>query len=242
MKCTQLLMVCSLAAASLPVSAAELLSDNFESYADTAALEAAWVPSEAGYLALTTNAGQGATSSDKYVVMPADFNPISTGSDPYSWRAFSGGATHSPTNADPIVFSVYCRSASWGGSRARVGVRSSATSGNILDLGTNNGTGDDKFLCRVVGWGTAPGYVIFLSGPNRSANTWYKLEVSAGDTAFSFKVDNTAITETATATAAPTTALGGVRFGAGVSANATVDWDNILVSTNASAVSDWDLY
>lgn len=242
MKRLNFLMACGVAV--LPMAAVAqtvLLSEDFESYADQAALEAAWIPSEAGYLTFNNNAGQGAEGSNKYVTMPNDFAPPSTGADPYSYRNFT---SHNPTDEDPITLTVYVRSANWGNSRAGISLRTNPASTNIFMLGTNNGVLTDRFAARIVGWGSAPGFIYFESGPSRKADTWFKLSGTIGDATATFKVDDKDMNETASLTSAPTGGLGTVRIGNGTSANAVVDIDNITVTKGlpSSSVSDWDLY
>ena len=211
MKRLNFLMACGVAV--LPMAAAAqtvLLSEDFESYADQAALEAAWTFSEAGYLTFNNSPGDGAEGSNKFVTMPSDFDPPSTGVDPYAYRNFT---LHNPTDQDPITLTVYVRSANWGNSRAGISLRTNASSANIFMLGTNNGQTIDRFVARINGWGGSPGFIYFESGPSRKPNTWFKLSGTIGDATATFKVDDADMDETASLTGGPAGGIGTVRIG-----------------------------
>lgn len=220
--------------AMVGISAAQttLISDDFESYADTAAMLAAWtvggtVPDPVPY-----TLGEDVAPANKFLVVAS-----ATGAAVLS-RTFPSAT---PTDDEPITLEYDLRAATYANSRMSVGLRPVFDSTVMAHIGTHNGTGDNKFFTRTLGGG-APDYVALVSGPDRTPGVWTTLSLTLGTRDIVAAIDGTDATEAIGRTTADWPAITTVRVGYGNSWNQDGNIDNILVTqVEASSVSDWHL-
>jgi hypothetical protein len=227
-----------------------VITDDFESYADNAALEAVWTASGVGAVPLQTTVAGGANGSDKFVRLPA-------AGTVFLRRALGGN--FNPTTGTTLNVTVYMKAANWGGTRAAAGVRDVAGGVPIMHIGSHNGTAsnttppdqpiNDRFAYRLVSFTGFPSsssnWVSIIAGPTRAANTWHRLQLACAGGSVVPYVNNVAYTaNTTTFTGIPSAPFTGAQIGYGSPANLDVDVDHITISTGAfnSDVSDWNLY
>lgn len=241
-----------LAASVAPAAETVIFSDNFESYADTTAVEAAYTASVPGAIVLTTAAGTGAQGSDKFVTVPAAPSvAVLTKS-----AAFTAYTT---TDTDPISITAYLRTANWANSRNGVSVRDSTLAGSILNVGSwnaataNVAVPGDKYTIRALGWGlgaTGSSYWNLQNGATRTASAWVKLKAIGALTTVKAEINdvNTPADDITGSTTPPIAAVPAafsvVRIGLGVTTPNAYDVDSITVATGlaTSDTADWDLY
>lgn len=242
----KLLMMAALLAMA-PLAQAQvtvIIDEDFESYANTAAMEAVWTASQPGVIVLSDVAGTGAEGSDKFITLPGASAASLT-------RTFTA---HTVTDADPVNISVYLRAANWGNTRTGASVRSANLSALLLNLGTFNSTSANndgtanKYAARALGWGGFPsatgsnGYYHFLAGPDRTPNVWVNLSAIAGATEIAFTIDG--YDEVIDNLTAPADDAAATRIGLGVSNNQDVNVDSLVISHGlaVSSVSEWELF
>ncbi|MBI1291680.1 hypothetical protein GC173_10620 [bacterium] len=240
-------------------SAAVVLTETFESYADQTAFEAAYsvVAGTGGTttgVTFSVDAGNQHAGSDKAVLL------VGTSSWTANRALPTGGSfttPYVPTDVDPINLEYWTKSATVP-TRLGVSLRAADNVAHIFNLGTwnsttanNDGTAN-KYVARFIGIAGAPsasgsnGYYTLLNGPDRVAGAWTKLGVSIGQTFAKFYVNDTEIVAdqvTFTGTAiAP--GISNLRIGLGVTAANDTLIDDVVVSTGAitTDVQDWDLY
>ncbi len=220
-------------------------TEDFESYADTAAVEAVWTASQPGVIVHTTNVGTAAQGGDKYMAVPVTAGVLSR----------TLGSTGFVSDATPITLTAYVRGASWTNSRIGLSMRDASfltafyahigtTNGNVQPGGVPTG---DKWASRIFGWGNVPSgnYWGYFNSANRVTGAWVKLELICGATTVRAEFDDVNTpADDITGLTANNTAVATCRIGYGVSSNVAYDIDNISISGGAAvpaSISDWDM-
>lgn len=232
------LLAVGVTALTMNATAAVVFEDTFESYADTAAFLAAY-PITAGtdpQPALTESTGDGAMGSNKFVTMPAAPSTIR--------RARALDNPISMNDVISVTFSTYIRGANWGNTRSSLGLRDAgAGAAFYAQIGTNNGTADNKWATRLLGIPGLNGYYVLLNGPDRATNEWTKLSFTLSHSSMRFFINDVESTDDALVVTGPaTTAIGTVNLGYGITTTQPFDVDNIVVETTDASVNDWNMY
>jgi hypothetical protein len=206
-----------------------LVNDTFESYADTSALEAVWVPSVAAVHSLTTLAADGAEGSDKYMTI--------ANNAAFMARSFTQTP---PTAGSEIVLTGYLRSTSWANSRAAIQLRDSALSAALYaSIGTNNDVGS-FWKVRALGYSPNVAYAQLTTAGAPTPAVWNKLVLRCGLAEITTAV-NDVETESFVTAYPVSDGFAVVRTGYGNTANIVYDVDSVSVVSNPTSVSDWDL-
>jgi MYXO-CTERM domain-containing protein len=224
--------LCAAAAAALVVTTAQaaiIVSDNFESYATSAALLAAW-PGNAATLLDAANGNPGQSA--------AHLASSTAGSGAVNARTF---AAVNPTDAQPLSLSVdIFDDGTSANKRITTGLRNGAN--NIVELGMFNAPSHYAFRLILFASGN-PNWVAFdtlgQSGiANASAVRWNRFGAVIGDTQTAFTLDlgaDGSIEATHIVAAAPgAVGINEIRFGgpsALTSAGGGANFDNILLQT-----------
>jgi MYXO-CTERM domain-containing protein len=216
--------------------AAILLSDNFDSYADQAAFNAAW-PNVA-----TPNVS-GTLSTLQAVSLPNSVNYQTSAQR--NERTFAESGT--PTAANPITFSFDFFDTNGGLApyRQYTDIQDGASpslGGQLIAMGLNNNMtitadGGNYYMARVLGYDGAPG----VSGGGASAffklnqglaptrtTGWHNLKAVITDTQITFFVDGI-LSATEITNVAATRSYDLTRLGSGLSAAAQAYFDNISI-------------
>lgn len=223
------------AMAGLSTAQVTLFSEDFESYADTAAMEAVWTASQPGVITLTEDIGNGAEGSNKFITVPS-------GTAGTLGRTYTASAAI--TDDENVTLTAYLRGASWANSRASVNMRDAPASAALyISVGNNNATGDNKWAYRVLGYTPNPdavGYVIQTAAPDRPVDTWVKLQAECGATYVDPIIDD--VTYDRIDATAPALTFGYIQVGYGNTPNQDYNADSFsIVQAEAASVSDWDL-
>jgi hypothetical protein len=222
--------------------AATLLNDNFDSYANQAAFQAAW----------PATVGTGGTlSTAQAVSTPNSINfPLTAQRND---RSFAESGNPSAANAITFSFDFYDSSATANPYRQISSLIDGAgsSSGQLISLGLNNNqlstsSGGNFYMARILGY-TVPA-VDPNGGPNESytgagiffklndygvglrSTGWHNLSVKITDTAFNFYVDGSLAETVANTLTLRSYDL--VRLGSGATSVNEASFDNVLVGVN----------
>lgn len=201
--------------------------DNFDGYADQAALDAVWANDTAGVILKTDTGHSGAN----YVQTPTTA----------ARKTRSINVT--PTDASPTVVDFWIRVPSTGLGRTWIQIGDTAGA-NIVQYGINNGTaGTAGWSARIVGGAPTPdSNFSFVGTTTRPANTWVnlKFEMKSKDVNF---YENGTLVGTKSRTSSNWPAMTLVKIGSNLSSTITADYDDLQVTgTAAAGVSDWSMY
>lgn len=208
--------------------AADLLVDNFDSYANQAAFEAAWAP-------IGTT---GSLVSDLSVSSPNSINFATTAQR--NGRSFTESGNPSPSNIVRFSFDYYDSNAAVQPYRQYVNLQDGASPGSggqLVSMGLNNNLlstagGGNYYMARILGIDGGEGASNYFKlndagAPLRSTG-WANLRVDISDTNFQFFVNDTlskTIANTATLRSYDV-----VRIGSGLSSTTAANIDNVSVS------------
>lgn len=219
-------LVLALAASQAP--AATILSDTFETYADQAALDAAWPAS---------TAGQAATFSTVQAFSPT--HSLSAGTLAQRSERVIAETTHSAANPITFSFRFYDNNAT-AGSREYGDLVDGAGTGNgqLIEMGLNNNVATTSYMARVVGFDGGQGVGAFfkLDGtgvPTRSV-AFHELKAILTPSGVSFFVDGVAskTIDWSGDAAAKARSYDKVRLGSNLTSVQVAYFDNVLVSTD----------
>jgi hypothetical protein len=227
---------------TIRAQAATLLDDNFDSYANQAAFQAAWPVTVAPGGTLSTAQAASAPNS-VYLPLTAQRND----------RSFAESGNPSALNAITFGFDFYDSNAAASPYRQISSLIDGAgsASGQLVSLGMNNNqsstaSGGNYYMARILGY-TVP-TVDPDGGPNESytgsgiffklndygvglrSTGWHNLSVTITDTAFKFYVDGL-LAETV-ANAVTLRSYDIVRLGSGITSANQAYIDNVLVGVN----------
>ncbi|CAN5200658.1 hypothetical protein BH09SUM1_BH09SUM1_24550 [soil metagenome] len=220
-------------------------TEDFESYANTAAVEAVWTASQTGVITLTTLAGDGAQGGNKYMSVPSA--TAGTLSRVIGQTGFVG-------DASPVVLTAYVRAADYTNSRVGLSMRDAALgTAFYAHIGTSNGlvqpgnvAAGNKWASRIFGYSGLPSgnYWGYFNSANRVTGAWVKLELICGRTTVKAEFDDVNTpADDITGLVSTGTAVGSCRISYGSSPNVNYDIDNISIvgGSAVAAVSDWNM-
>lgn len=192
--------------------------ENFDSYADQAALNAVWTPGTAAMTLDTAQAwsspnsiyqGTIAQQSRRYLGVEIPASELD-----FSFRFYDGGAGLGRTFG-----MIYARTGAgdWAGGLEQ-----------ILAIGKNNGVATTKYTARVP-FGGGPNYISLDSGPDRSVG-WHEARVvgdlGGGGAQYGFYIDGI-LGGTVTTTTTPT--FDWIVLGSGLSSSTVMWYDDVMV-------------
>jgi hypothetical protein len=211
-----------------------LLSDNFDSYADSTAFSNVWneviASKVTGTLTNATNVS--APNSVSYDTTGAQRNG----------RLFTESGLPAATNAVSFSFDFYDSNAALSPYRQYANLQDGTaptSSGQLVSMGLNNNLtssaeGGNYYMARILGLagnpgGTASAYFKLNNpeAPLRSTG-WHNLKVIITGTEYNFYVDG--ILSKTVANTGTLRSYDVVRLGSGVSATATANFDNVIIS------------
>lgn len=211
----------------LPMSAsaqATLLEENFDTYADTAALNAVWTEDLVGYTLMTDGGHSGA-------------NYVQTGTT--NAGRFSHPINVTATDEAPVEVSFWTRVPSTASGRSYLQLEGATPGTHLVNFGQYNNPGGGEWNYRTFGGGTPA--VWDTTDVAQVANEWTNLKVIIEARRVRYYVNDVqAAEETRTDSDWPEFLT--IRFGFSPSSSAiTVDYDDISVK-QVSSVNDWNLY
>lgn len=223
----------SLAIASIGTfaNAAILLQDNFDSYADQAAFQAAW-PAVGAQPSGTLSTAQAASSPNSVLIGLG----TATADSPRNGRSFAESGLPSPTNVIRFSFDFFDSDAAAAPYRNFANLQDSTAasgSGQLIALGLNNtlsAAGGNYYHARILGFNSGAFFKLDDGGASTLRSTgWHNLAVEISDTNFTFFVDGIL------AKTVPNTytlrSYDHVRLGAGFTSARIAYYDNVLVQT-----------
>lgn len=246
---TSLCALVALACGAASAPAAILLSDNFDSYANTAAFTAAWP--------VVGALPSGTIVTDKFTSAPNSVNNVGTtvaAAAMRNKRSFAESGVPSPTQSITFSIDFYEYNAAASPARNHSNLQDGEAPGSyaqLIALGQNNNLlsaqdGGNYYMARILGH--TPVFLPPTSGPANPApssgaffklndpgaplrsNGWHNLAVTISDTNFKFYVDG--ILSKTVANTGTLRSYDHVRLGSGLSnASVAVNWDNVSVST-----------
>src|SRR6267142_6862519 len=199
-------------AAAKTASAAILLQDNFDGYADQAAFQAAW-PAIAGNVTGTLSTAQAFSSPNSFYISSSG----STATSPRNGRSFAESGNPSASNPITFSFDIYDTNAAAQPFRQYENLQDSASpggAGQLVSLGLNNNhsratDGGNFYMARILGYtpvayqpstdpvlfpNPAPAsgaYFKLNDDPTLLRTTgWHNLKVTITDVDYRFYVDN----------------------------------------------------
>jgi hypothetical protein len=210
-----------------PASAQTFFTEDFESYADDAAFDAAWNAGSATALTLKTDGGH---NGSNYAEHPAA-----------AVRQGKSFATKTPTDAAPLVLDFWIRPNSALQERGTIGLGNGTTSiAPLLEVGVYPTTpASAGWEARLVNGAPTPASWAPVGG-TRVPGEWTNLKVivQSKDAVF---YENGVKLATFSRTTTNFTAMNVVYIGTALSSAATTDFDDIVISTTSS-VNDWSVY
>jgi hypothetical protein len=240
-----LALFCSQASAALV-----LLDDNFDSYANQAAFQAAWPA--------VTSPNSGTLSTARFDSPPNSIhNVATTGATPAAQRnqrSFAESGLPSPTNLIRFSFDFYDSNAAASPHRNHTNLQDGAGAtgnGQLIAMGLNNNQtsaqNGNHYMGRILGYnpneGTGAntaGAFFKLNGPGAPLRStgWHNLRVDITNTSYSFYVDG--ILSEVVPNTVTLRSYDIVRLGSGLS-NAGVEayWDNVFVATAVPEASSF---
>jgi hypothetical protein len=240
---------CTLASLGLTMnsSAATLLEDNFDSYADQAAFQAAW-PAGGGTITSGTLSATLSLSASNSINFAA--TPATQRND----RSFTESGNPSALNVIRFSIDFFDTSAAASPYRQIASLIDGAptASGQLISLGMNNNqtsanSGGNYYMARILGY-TVPTTADPDGGPAESvggagaffklndygvglrSTGWHNLAVEITDAEFKFFVDGL-LAETV-ANTATLRSYDSVRLGSGITSTTAANLDNVSVVTN----------
>jgi PEP-CTERM motif len=224
----------------LPAGAQILLSDDFDSYANQAAFQAAWPTT--GTFTTGTLTGTLSASAPNSIAFAA--TPATQRND----RSFTESSTPSATNL--ILFSVDFYDSNAAASPYREFAQfidgAGTSSGQLVSLGLNNNLtssadGGNYYMARILGGDGGQGVSAFfklnLGGASTLRSTgWHNLAVTISDTAFNFYVDG--IFSETVANTITLRSYDSVRLGSGITSANTANFDNVRVEINPTVIPE----
>ena len=218
------------------VSAAVLVQDNFDGYADQAAFVAAWP--QVGATASGTLSTTNPSSS------PNSINYATT--TQRNEKVFSESGTVSSTNVLIFSFDFFDSNAALNPYRQFANLQDSlapASSGQLVSMGLNNNqvstdSGGNYYMGRILGYtptgdaGAASGsyFKLNLPGAPLRSTGWHNLSVAISDVDFKFYVDGI-LSEVVPQGAFALRSYDVVRLGSGLTATASANFDNVSITT-----------
>lgn len=238
----------ALAALDHEASAAVLLQDNFDSYADQAAFEAVW-PAGGGTVT------SGTLTSAQSVSAPNSIGYSATPATQRNDRSFAESGTPSALNIIRFSIDFFDSNSAAGPQRQYASMLDGAApsgAGQLIALGMNNNqtaanSGGNFYMARILGY-VVPTTADPNGGPSESvggsgaffklndygvglrSTGWHNLAVEISDTEFNFFVDGV-LAETV-ANTFTLRSYDSVRMGSGLTAGISANFDNVVVETN----------
>lgn len=223
MKKYAMAMVAVLAIAGI-AQATVILQENFDGYADQAAMNAVWTPAVGGGAQLSS-AQSYSPSQSAYIDLTARRSDRSI------------PETGAPSDAEPIIVSVRFRDSAVGNARQYIQFLDiSPALAQLISLGVYNSTGgsvadNNTYYAARLAFGPNAGWFL-LNDPGvatRSAG-WHELKFVMKDTSIEFYVDGTLGKVKQHSVAAGTNSFDQIRIGSGLStANGDAYYDDILI-------------
>lgn len=218
-----------------------LVSDNFDSYADSTAFSNVW-----NEVFTPTAKVTGTLTSATNVTAPNSVSYDLTGNQ-RNGRTFTESGLPAATNAITFSFDFYDSNAAASPYRQFSNLQDSAAPtgpGQLIAMGLNNNqasgaNGGNYYMARILGYiptdtGGASGSFFKLNdaaAPLRSTG-WHNLKVVITDTEFTFYVDG--ILSKTVANTVTLRSYDVVRVSSGLSSLATANFDNILISLSGA--------
>lgn len=225
--------IIGMCAIACTASAAEVLTESFEGFADQAALNASWSIGGTN-IQLKTDGGH---TGNNYIR-----HPIAT------FRQGRGITSVTPTDAAPLVIECWIRpvtgttSAADGRGVAGLG-NGTTTISPIVEMGNYNALSpdDNGFEARIVGGTPTPASWAAIGG-TRTLNGWSKLKAVIKSKDVNFYVDDVLATTTFSRTASNFGAINQVYLGVNAATSVETDFDDFHIYTDTADVNDWNLY
>jgi hypothetical protein len=238
MKVTQFARLFAVAAlaigafSSSRASAAILVSDNFDGYANQAAFEAVWPVVTAPSGTLTTDQ---ASSPTKSIGFAANTTNIQR-----NGRSFAETGNHSASNIIRFSFDFYDTDANADPYRQYANLQDGAAnaSGMLVSMGLNNNLlkaadGGNYYMARILGVDGGTGVSAYFklndAGAPLRSNGWHNLRVDISATDFKFYVDG--ILSQTIANSVTLRSYDALRLGSGLSSLRAAYFDNVVVAT-----------
>jgi hypothetical protein len=205
-------------------SATVFLNDNFDSYANQTAFNAAWTP-------VTT----AATLSLDQSVSPSQSVLAGTAAQ-RSLRTFGEiGSLSGSSDVVDFSFNFYDSSGSAAAYREFAELDDSTTplgSGQLFAMGLNNNLVSTFYMARILGYdpGTGSGAFFKLDGAGAPTRTtgWHKLEARIGDNQVDYYVDNI-LSKTVNISTVTDRSFDTVKVGSGISSANAAYFDDVYV-------------
>lgn len=211
-----------------------LLSDNFDSYADSTAFSNVWNE-------VLTGKVTGTLTNATNVSAPNSVSYDTTGTQ-RNGRSFAESGLPAATNAITFSFDFYDSNAALSPYRQYANLQDGAapgSSGQLVSMGLNNNLtstaeGGNYYMARILGLagnsgGTVSAYFKLnnAEAPLRSTG-WHNLKVVITDAEFNFYVDG--ILSKTVANTGTLRSYDVVRLGSGLTSTAAVNFDNVIIS------------
>lgn len=208
----------------LPISASAqttVIEENFDSYADTAALNGVWTEDSAGYTLMTDGGHSGA-------------NYVRTGTTAAGRLSHAINVT--ATDDAPVEASFWTRVSGTSSGRSYLQLDLSA-SWRYIAYGQYNNPGGGVWNLRVSNGDTTGDWA--ATTVDQVADTWTHLKIIIEKNRARFYVNDVQVYEETRAT--DMQEITAVRLGFAGSSVISVDYDDLLIR-QVSSVNDWNLY